>query len=478
MNRRRLDGALPRKFMQGMVTSKRFLTAIAGDIDYSLLEGRPFQMIAKWCVEYFQTYGEAPGKAIEPIYYKWAEDQDSPTESDSIRKLLGGLSSEYEKGDDINVAYLLDEYGNYITKMRIDRLKEELEAHLFRGHIDEAVLGINEFRQSAVGRGSGMEPLSDDEVWKRAFTEGFEPLIEFPGDAGRFFNSALTRESLIAIQGSEKRGKTWWCIEFLMRALYQRRKVAFFQVGDLTEGQVLRRLAVRMSGRPMWQRQCGDIEIPKRISFEPEGEKLPVIEMKTKPRACPVPISVESALEATKKILRRGGLSAADTHLMVSVHPTGTAKVSDLDAVLTQWEVEKEFVPDVIIVDYADILAPDDTQKQVRDQINSIWAALRRLSQERRALVIVPTQADASSYSTSLLTMKNFSEDHRKMAHVTGMLGLNQTAYEKDIGLMRLNWIVLRESPFSTSQCLYVAQCLALGRVMCCTHLEGFRKQK
>ncbi|KKK61364.1 hypothetical protein LCGC14_3015050, partial [marine sediment metagenome] len=81
------------------------------------------------------------------------------------------------------------------------------------------------------------------------------------------------------------------------------------------------------------------------------------------------------------------------------------------------------------------------------------------------------TQSDAASYGVRTQTMRNFSNDKRKMAHVTGMLGLNQGEKEKALCVMRLNWVVLRESPYQMRQCLYVGQCLALGRMMTCSKL-------
>ena len=129
------------------------------------------------------------------------------------------------------------------------------------------------------------------------------------------------------------------------------------------------------------------------------------------------------------------------------------------------------FIPDVIVIDYADILAPEDPRQQPRDQVNETWKALRRLSQERHCLVIAPTQANAASYDKWVQGMHNFSEDKRKLAHVTGMLGLNQTEEEKALHVMRLNWIVLRESPFNAQQCLWVGQCLEIGRAFYCATL-------
>jgi len=464
---------MPRKFVEAMITSKDFLSTAAPQLDIDLIESPHLRLLAEWCLTYYGTYNEAPGKAIEPIYYSWLDKQvEPPEDSDAIRDLLGSLSDQYEDSEALNVSYLLDQLGNYLTLRKMDRLREGLEERVYQGQVQEGVQDINDFRVPELGRSSGMEPLNDPEIWEQAFVEGFKPLIEFTGDAGRFFNSAMTREALIGIQGPEKRGKTWWCLEFAIRALLQRRKVAFFEVGDLTEGQVLRRVGVRLSGRPMWEDQCGDIRLPKSLSFV-EGEGMPDIIYHKRLKRCRAPITLEGCRESMGGFLRRCGLSKDRTSFVISVHPTSSVTVRDVDAIIGRWEIEKDFLPDVVIIDYADILAPENPHLQVRDQMNETWASLRRLSQERRCLVIAPTQADAASYDRSLMTMQNFSEDKRKLAHVTGMLGLNQTAEEKELQVMRLNWLVLRESPFSVSRCLSVAQCLTLGRVLCCSKMEN-----
>ena len=43
------------------------------------------------------------------------------------------------------------------------------------------------------------------------------------------------------------------------------------------------------------------------------------------------------------------------------------------------------------------------------------------------------------------------------------MIGLNQTPEEKEIGVMRLNWVILREGVFVETKCVYVAGCLAIA---------------
>ena len=59
--------------------------------------------------------------------------------------------------------------------------------------------------------------------------------------------------------------------------------------------------------------------------------------------------------------------------------------------------------------------------------------------------------------------MKNFSDDRRKIDSVTGMIGINQSEAEKKRGIMRLNWIALRDGEFHSGKCVHVAGCMALA---------------
>ena len=97
---------------------------------------------------------------------------------------------------------------------------------------------------------------------------------------------------------------------------------------------------------------------------------------------------------------------------------------------IKSWERDG-WLPDVIVIDYADLLAAESSRTEGRDTINGTWKALRALSQELHGLVVTATQSDANSATTGLLTRANFSEDKRKFAHITGMNGLNQNNEEK-----------------------------------------------
>jgi len=117
---------------------------------------------------------------------------------------------------------------------------------------------------------------------------------------------------------------------------------------------------------------------------------------------------------------------------------------------------------DVVVIDYADILLMESGDDN-RNKINECWKQLRRLSQTWHCLVITATQSDAASYTAGTMGRQHFSEDKRKLAHVTGMIGLNQTEDEKEEAIMRLNWIARRESHYVERKCIYVVGCLPIA---------------
>ena len=173
-----------------------------------------------------------------------------------------------------------------------------------------------------------------------------------------------------------------------------------------------------------------------------------------------VPLTAKSAKRAIRK-----NFIENNQRFKLSSHANRTLTVTEIESILTRWEKEENFIADVIIVDYADIMAPE-IGADFRHQENDKWMRLRGLSQKKHALVVTVTQTDASSYEQDTLSLRNFSEDKRKFAHVTAMYGLNQdtNGREKAIGIMRINEIVVREDAFSKDTQVRVLQNLKRGQ--------------
>lgn len=470
MKRKKIDTLTEQKIITAMVVSKEFLSQVVSTINLDLIQAKHLQQIAKWCLQYYEEYREAPREHIESIYHAWVRKGKAQEETiDAVHDVLEHLSEEYEDEPNINIPYLLDNAADHFNTRRIEVLKDDLEYSLAEGDREGASNAIASFSTVSAKLDLGINPLNDDEAWDAAFAESQKPLITWGSkSANYFFGNALIRDGLIGVLAPEKRGKTWWCVEFALRAASQRKRVALFEVGDMSQSQMMRRIGVKLSRRPMFKKDLGTIKIPQKIWRGKDG-----IEVEHREVNCSRIANASASKKSVDKFLRGAGIRKDDPHFMASTHANSAINIQGISTIMDQWKIYRNFIPDIVIIDYPDILAPEPgtSNMSTRDQNNTTWKAMRRLSQEWHCLVIAPTQADAASYSQEILGPSNFSEDKRKLSHVTGFLGLNQMPAEKEQGIMRLNWIDLREGMFARNRCLYVGQCLQLGRPFCCACL-------
>ena len=248
---------------------------------------------------------------------------------------------------------------------------------------------------------------------------------------------------------------TWLLIDLAWRAMEQRLRVAFFEVGDLSQRQLMRRFMIRCAKHP---RRPGRIWLPRALT---PGEDY-ACEVDRYPKDFEQPLSWQRAAKAADRVMRLR-VKSKRPYLKCSCHPAGSINVSQIADILQGWE-RQGWVADCILIDYADELAPQaGYTKERRDQITATWTALRGLSQRTHTLVATATQADAKSYTAHTLRRGNFSDDRRKLDKVTAMFAINQTEAEKAEGLWRLNIQKVRDMEYNELRVCHVAGSLAIG---------------
>jgi hypothetical protein len=498
---------MEREIVVGLILETDFIKRIKPFWKDEYLNSRSAKLIAEWCWKYFEKHGEAPKEKIELIYTQKSRKLKKE-EAEEIELILQGLSEEYESVE-LDIDHLIENSKEYFAERQLAILTEKIQSHLNKEEVDKAQRLIEQFIPIKETVVQGLD--SDDIIEKleEVFNTEYQEVISFPGALGEFWNDQMVRGGFVSFLAPEKRGKTFMLLEFLVQAFLQKRKVAFFQAGDMTENQQLMRLAIYLSKKSNKPKYCGEQYLPVKdcihnqtnfcrkperekgnstlftedelyegVSFEKLKEKY---EENRKHSPCynclkyneskwgvpwlkKIVIENELTLKEAKKKTRRF-LRLGTGKFKISTHVNGTLSVEEIDSILQVWKSEENFVPDLILVDYADILV-SYRYKDERHNINHIWKGLRALSQKYDALVISPTQADAESYSKDRLGLKNFSEDKRKFAHVTATFGLNQDkeGIEKGIGILRINKIIIREGDFHESQEVSVLQRLEIGR--------------
>jgi len=281
-----------------------------------------------------------------------------------------------------------------------------------------------------------------------AYLDKDEVLFSFPGALGEVVGY-FARGDLVAYLSFMSRGKTWWQWYTAQMGMYLGLKSVFITL-EMSRNQIIRRAWRSMVGAP---REDQKVLIPY---FERgEGERVFSIQMKEEFRKA---INVGEIAERQKAF--RFQFRSGNTR--IAYFPAYSATMDDIVAYLDSLEYYERFIPDIVVIDYADIIAPS-RNGEYRHQIDDIWKRLRRLAQERNILVVTASQSDRSTARHDARE-ENVAEDIRKLAHVSKMIALNQTREEYELGVMRVNKLKERDGRRSF-RTVVTLQCLDIGRI-------------
>lgn len=448
-----------------MVMSTAFLGRVAAYWDRHAFPSSWQNRVAGWCVEHFQKHNKAPRKGVAAYYDDWAATADAG-EAEALSRFLANLSRLREERGKLDPGLAADLAAKGWTEARLDRLVEKVRAAREAGDVTRAAEAVEAFRRVELGEASGTDPFCDREAVKAVFhTERFDPVIEVPdtyGDLRHFLAGHLCRNCLVGFLGGEKSGKSWWLFELAMLARDSRRNVAWFDAGDMTADQVDERVVVRAAAHPTrsddgWP--C-TVEVPTAVTPPVSRDEPPGLA--SDERTFTAPLTAKEAWRAVQRAQKRIGATPDHQFFRRACYPNGSCSVARVRAVLEEY-ARGGFRPDVVVVDYADILAPLDPRQEKRHQVDATWKGLRAISQELHCLVLTACQAKRESYTARTVRGEHVSEDKRIRAHVTSLLTISATEEERRLGVCRLGVDVWRNG--RPRPPVYVAGCLALGRV-------------
>lgn len=132
--------------------------------------------------------------------------------------------------------------------------------------------------------------------------------------------------------------------------------------------------------------------------------------------------------------------------LIIKEFPTGTANVNQIRALLVQLSLHKNFKPDLIIVDYLELLRPNriiDAEYMAQQRIAE---ELRGLAVEQKALVWTASQTNRQARKVRTITDAELGDSYGKIRPADWVISLNQDEEEYDKGQMRVYIIKARDS--------------------------------
>jgi replicative DNA helicase len=215
------------------------------------------------------------------------------------------------------------------------------------------------------------------------------------GNLDDYISGGLGRGELGIILGPPGRGKTLTLINLGAKALLQGLRVIHFTL-EISDRKVARRYDARLTGTPM-----GD---PKPDSNRPLQRVRDVVKGK----------------------------------LVIKDYIDSSPQMSELRNFISKMILTKfKYGVDLVIVDYADLMAPERKFKEKRFELAELYASLRRLGNEFKCAVWTASQSTRQSIGKSKIGLIDFAEDIQKAAIADLVIGLCQTPEEETEGIMR-----------------------------------------
>ena len=438
------------------------------------------QIIAGWVVRFFNEYRQAPGKTIQNIYTVEKENIP-PALAANVATYLTNLSTEYERQTEFNLTYMLDIAQQYFKRRSYEYLFTTGRDLMRAGRVDEAIALHDDFT-GVVQATSGWENPFDPKVIQSHFMADDEAyhVLNFRGALGQLIGP-LERNWLVAFMGPMKRGKSFWCEESIFAALAMQKKVAYINL-EMPNRTVRTREYKRITGLPeranrvimpqfdCYLNQTGVCNLPERkgigtlmvdnnVPKYTPGHPWKVCIYCRENKALIKQLYARDFFAPTiwyshvnrlgmdvKAVLReaKGVEVMYGANLRQKTYPAYSATVDDVRRDLDELIYAHKFYPDVVVLDYADILGSEQSYNQERHRLDNIWKRLKQAAGEMGCLWLTATQTNRKGMERKRLRQTDTAEDIRKMAHVDAMWGINQTEPEQERHYTRITTLASR----------------------------------
>jgi hypothetical protein len=453
------------------------------------------QLIAGWVVEFYQQYRQAPGETIHHIYTIQKENIP-PAMASNVATYLANLNGYPHN---FNLEYLLDNTREFFKRRSYEYLFNQGRELVKAGRLDEAIQLHEDFRAVARATSKWENPF-DTEVINAHFREDNSEyqVLKFRDALGELVGP-LERNWLVAFMGPMKRGKSFWCEESIFAGLAQQKRVAYINL-EMPDRAIRRREYKRMTALPdlpavyympkfdcilnqyggctMVERTGGGVlihgnEAPNYMPGHPwkvctfcRDNRLYIKKTYGHNKYEPaVWYSYTNKLAITADAVLK---EAANAKMLLSdnlrqiTYPAYSATLDDVRRDLDNLIYAQKFYPDIVVLDYADILGSEGSYTQERHRLDNIWKRLKQAAGEMSALWITATQTNRKGMERKDIKEIDTAEDIRKMAHVDAMYGLNLAEHERGKHVTRISQLANRHKEAEAKQVVVLHQ-LQLG---------------
>lgn len=436
-----------------------------------------------WIKEYFDKYNSAPRNQIYDVIQSKKTNYTKEfvdTVDEHTRINLDIFLHE----ENPNINYLEDLAGQYLRKRNIEVGMDQVKDLLEKKRLEDAERILNDINKNKVNpiKFEWHSPFEDISFINKSFEEQGESLIKFGNCYDDLFGK-ICRGYLIGIQGAFKRGKTWFLQELMFHAITTGKRVAFIQM-EMKDYRWIERFyrqltktsdKMKLIDYPFFD--CidndGSCEVKKNLK-DIHKRKVPqcfyclgkedkrqyfrpmIKKEKVKPR------TYDSS--DTKETIQLFNETFGDKLFRTLSFPMYSATFSDIQRSIDYLRESQNFIPDFIIIDYADVIKKEHPGMKDLEHEHYVWMQLKAMADRMDCVVVTPTQMNREGTKRESARGTDIGGFVRKRGTVDIMATINQTDHEKSFGAIRIGIIDHRWKDFHLDRQALVLTQLGIGQ--------------
>ena len=349
------------KVMGALLTDRDFLITISESLSDEFFENTSHQWIIKEILKYFNKYHTVP--SMDAIKVE-VQKIDNEVLKIAIKEQL---VQAYRESEQTDIQYIKDEFLGFCKNQQMKKAIVTSADLLVTNDFDSIrQIILNALKVGEV-RSIGHEYEKDVETRYREDNRG---PIPFPWEVfNNLTQGGIGKGELGIVFGNPGGGKSWAVIAMAAHAAKLGYNVLYYTL-ELSETYVARRIDANLLNIPVDQITKHRAEVENIVSELPGKIK-------------------------------------------VKEFPSGKTTLDNIEQHVEQLKTQYEFMPDIIIIDYIDLL-----KNSARDRLEGtedIYTSIRGLARELGLPIVTPSQANRTGAKSDIIEGDNIAGSYSKL---------------------------------------------------------------
>lgn len=421
-DRQRLSGSLQENVLTVLCFDDKYCSTIRAAVTHRTFESAVFREVAGAAIDHIDLYGEAIKEHLPDSLEDFLKGEDR-RKADAYERLLKNL---FDARDRVNPQYVVDQLQKFVRLQKFkSALIDAVDAVEQRGDIDAAEVIMQEGMKAQLvtfDRGLALDNAEDvatvfDEPEEEGFDLGIDELDR---------NGIIPRrKEVYGFVAPRGRGKSWWVTHCSKQALLQRWSVVVISL-EMSQ----KRYAVRFIQSFFSITRRDAVVKVARIVRDREGNLEEIVHEELDRMAMSDPEARGTIIQRAKREFRKRA------PIRIKQFPSGEMTMHMLEAYLDGLERHEKFTPDVICLDYPELMKIDAKNKRI--DLGQVVVQFRGVCVRRNAAGIIVSQGNREAEEATTVTGSMIAEDISQLATCDNLVTYSQTVAEYALGLARL----------------------------------------